>query len=100
MNEQNAGGIATGTINEAQKQIVNEADFIRLQSLRRSGLTPTSRSDGYMAVMLTCRAGWSSTQAAEFLGLPATTVETWRSTYQNQGLLALEDLPQPTSRNQ
>ena len=95
MNQQD-GGVATETpaAEAGKRRIIDDANFRRLQELRR-GTAFSANGDGYLAAMLVNRAGWTPEQTATFLGLDQTATNLWLATFSQSGLVALADLPAP-----
>jgi hypothetical protein len=94
MNETNTGGTLTAAPAAGMATNISDNNFRKLQELRRSPIS--SEKDGYLGVMLVNRAGWTTAQAAQFLGLDEAGLQTWISTFaQTSDVGELGNLPAP-----
>lgn len=96
MNE-TAGAVAPTDQGQTQTELkqftLDEAGRAAINAERRA--QNPRRADGYLAVQLVGRAGWTPEQAAEFLGLKAPSVLAWRNSYARSGLEGLQQMPDP-----
>ena len=89
MNESNQGGTATQTRQTTAPAPIDDQTFRRLQEMRRGSISSTnpSASDGYLAIMLVQRAGWTIPQTARFLGLNEAGVQNWNQSFEKGELI-------------
>lgn len=98
MEPQNTGG---GTLtDQVQAQggqaAISDAQFNELNHARRRN--QERQADGYLAVMLCTRAGWTPQQTANFLAVHEAAVEAWCSNYRDGGFDSLKGLAPPAIR--